>query len=106
MSTPDGQSPGPLTYAQFRTELFARHETTMAAAISTVGDLLLVGGPVVGVLARRWRVGAVGLAAGAFVTAAAHLFQRGTLRPELEAIVRHPLWATRAELERVAGSGR
>lgn len=106
MSALDGHSQGPLTYARFRTELFARHETPMAAAISTAGDVLLVGGPVVGVLARRWRVGAAGLAAGAFVTAAAHLFQRGTLRPELEALARHPLWSTRAEFERVTGRGR
>ena len=94
------------TYPEFRSELFARHEAPMAAIVSTVGDMLLVGGPIVGLAARRWKVAAAGLAAGAAVTAAAHIFQPGTLRPELEGIVRHPIWATRAELDRITTMGR
>lgn len=78
----------------------------MAAMVSTLGDMLLVGGPIVGLAARRWTVAATGLVAGAAVTAAAHLFQPGTLRPELEGIVRHPIWATRAELDRITTMGR
>ncbi len=103
MSGADGRPDRRVGYAAFRSQLFARHEAPLAAALSTTGDMLLVGGPVLGLLARRWRVAAAGLALGAVVTAAAHLFQRGTLRAELAALARHPLWATRAELERVAG---
>lgn len=92
-----------VTYVEFRSRLFARHESRVTAALSTAGDMVLVGGPLLGVATRRWRVAAAGLAAGAALTAVAHLFQPGTLRAELHAIVRHPLWAARAELERVAG---
>lgn len=102
MSTAAVHPDRPIDYPEFRDLLFARHESPLAAALSTAGDMLLVGGPLLGLAARRWQVAAAGLAAGAVVTAGAHLFQRGTLRSELEAIVRHPLWATRAELERVA----
>jgi hypothetical protein len=106
MSAPAGEVSRAVTYPQFRSELFARHEAPMAAMVSTVGDMLLVGGPIVGLAARRWRVAAAGLAAGAAVTAAAHIFQPGTLRAELEDIVRHPIWATRAELDRITTMGR
>jgi hypothetical protein len=103
MSVAAGQPDRPVTYAEFRSRLFARHESPATAAVSTIGDTLLLGGPLLGLLARRWQVAAAGLAVGAAVTAAAHLLQPGTMRAELEGIARHPLWSMRAELERVAG---
>lgn len=102
MSTAAVRPDRPIDYPEFRDQLFARHEAPLAAALSTAGDILVVAGPVLGLLTRRWQVGAAGLAAGAALMTTAHLFQPGSLRPELAAIVGHPVWATRAELERVA----
>lgn len=76
----------------------ARHENRMTQVLTVVGDVLYVGGPVVWLFTRRPRLVLAGLAAGAAVTAAAHLFKPGTLLDELRATFGHPLWAARAEL--------
>jgi hypothetical protein len=41
------------------------------------------------------------LVGGLGITVAAHVFQRGSLGPEVKANRQHPIWATRAELYRV-----
>jgi hypothetical protein len=33
----------------------------------------------------------------------AHLFQPGTVRDEIAAVVRHPIWAIRADVHRIFG---
>jgi hypothetical protein len=43
------------------------------------------------------------VALGLGVAAFAHVFQPGTLGDEVGAILRHPLWAVRAETGRIAG---
>jgi hypothetical protein len=47
----------------------------------------------------------MGVTVGFAIAAAAHLFQPGTLRDEVAAVVRHPLWSARAEAHRVFGGG-
>jgi len=91
------------TYAEFRRELFDRHQNSATSALSTLGDLL----PAVGVVAavvthdRRWL--AAGGVAGLAVASVAHLFQPGTIGAEYKAFLQHPSWAARAERDRVLG---
>jgi hypothetical protein len=91
------------SYAAFRDQLLSRHENGITSVLSTVGDVVVVGGIASAVLTRRVEVGLVGATIGLAVAAAAHLFQPGTLRDELTANLRHPLWALRAEGQRVLG---
>jgi hypothetical protein len=89
------------SYAKFRQELFDRHQTSMTSTLSTVGDALPAVGLIVAILKRDARWVGRGLFVGLTAASIAHLFQPGTLRAEYAAILRHPLWAARAERERI-----
>lgn len=92
------------SYEQFRRELFARHETRANKVLSVIGDGLIVSGVVVALASRHPRWFARGLVVGLGVSITAHVLQPGSLGPEVVANVRHPLWALRAEAERVLGA--
>jgi hypothetical protein len=46
-------------------------------------------------------VGVIGVMVGAAIAVVAHLFQPGTVRDEIAAVFRHPIWAVRAEGQRI-----
>jgi hypothetical protein len=48
-------------------------------------------------------VGAAGFGIGVAIAVVAHLFQPGTVRDEIAQVLRHPLWAIRAEVHRIFG---
>jgi hypothetical protein len=61
----------------------------------------MAGSIAAGFATRRLRVAGVVLAVGFGIAAIAHLFQPGTLGEELGAVFRHPIWAVRAEGQRI-----
>jgi hypothetical protein len=81
----------------------ARHRAPATRLLTLVGNGCFVLGAVVAALRRDRSVLIGGLAAGAVMTGIAHLFQPGTLCDELFATLRHPAWAVRSEIRRVAG---
>ena len=89
------------SYELFRDKLIARHQHPMASALSTVGDVLVVIGFLTLAIRRSRRLGAAGIAVGVSSAVVAHLFQPGTLKNELGAILSHPLWAAKAERQRL-----
>jgi hypothetical protein len=91
------------SYEAYRDRFMSRHENSITSAVSTIGDVVVLGSVAAAVVTRRRRVGVIGVPAGVAVTAIAHLFQPGTLREEVVENLRHPLWANRAELQRVLG---
>ncbi|MEY2430341.1 MAG: hypothetical protein QOC92_66 [Acidimicrobiaceae bacterium] len=91
------------TYEEFRRRLLERHQKNATSALSTAGDVVMVGGLALGLVTRQARVAIAGVALGLGVAAFAHVFQPGTLGDEVGAILRHPLWAVRAETGRIAG---
>ncbi|MDT5185205.1 MAG: hypothetical protein QOJ20_2583 [Mycobacterium sp.] len=91
------------SFTAYRDRLLSRHENSVTNALSTAGDVVMLGGVVAAVVTRRVGVGVIGVASGAALAAAAHLFQPGTLREEITAILRHPVWAVRAEGHRIFG---
>lgn len=91
------------SYEGYRLRLFARHQNGVTNVLSTIGDGIMTGGVVAGLFSRRPRVAVLGLLSGFGVAVIAHLFQRGTLRDELRALLDHPLWAVKAERERIFG---
>lgn len=88
-------------YEAFRDQLMSRHQHPMTSGLSTVGDVFLVLGVLVAAVFRKRHLGAVGVAVGVSAAVVAHLFQPGTLKDELAAISSHPLWAAKAESQRV-----
>ncbi len=89
------------SYGSYLIRHLERHANGLTSWLSTIGDLLMAGGLAAGVLSRRRHVAAFGLSLGFGVAAVAHLFQPGTLGDELSAIFLHPIWALRAERERI-----
>jgi hypothetical protein len=93
-------------YEEFQAALVARHEHPLTDRIAILGDLALLAGLGM-ILVRRFRAtGALTLGTGLALANAAHWFQPGTLGPENRAILRHPIWAARAEAHRVRQSLR
>lgn len=90
----------PDSYPAFRAELFARHERRATALLTSLGDLVLTSGFVYAARTRRPRWITRGLGYGLGLGVVAHLFQPGSLRREIAAIGRHPVWSIRAETER------
>ena len=66
----------------------------------------MLGGVVAAVVTRRVGAGVIGVTSGVALAAAAHLFRPGTLREEITAILRHPVWSVRAEGQRIFGPRR
>jgi hypothetical protein len=89
------------TYSEFRQELFDRHQNGFTSVLSTVGDAFPALGVVAAIATRNRQWAFRGLWGGLAVASVAHLFQPGTLLAEYVAIARHPVWAARAELDRV-----
>jgi hypothetical protein len=88
-------------YETFRDELVARHQNVATSVLSTVGDVLLILGAVSAVGVRKFRLGGLFAIGGVVAAVVAHLFQPGTLGNELRSISSRPLWALRAEIERI-----
>jgi hypothetical protein len=87
----------------YRDRLLSRHENRATNVLSTVGDVVMLGGIVAAVVTKSARVGVLGVTSGAAVATAAHLFQPGTVQDEVAQVLRHPLWASRAEFQRIFG---
>jgi hypothetical protein len=94
------------SFDAYRDRLLSRHENGVTDALSTVGDVLMLGGVVAAVVMRRIGVGVIGVTSGAAVAVVAHLFQPGTVREEIAEVLRHPVWAVRADFQRVFGRRR
>jgi hypothetical protein len=94
------------SFDAYRDRLLSRHENGVTDALSTVGDVVMLGGVVVAVATRRRGVGVIGVTSGAAVAVVAHLFQPGTVREEIAEVLRHPVWAVRADFQRVFGRRR
>jgi hypothetical protein len=88
-------------FTAYRDRLLSRHENTVTDVMSTIGDVVMLGGVVAAVITRRIGVGVVAVTSGAAVATAAHLFQPGTVRDEVAEVLRHPVWAVRADLQRI-----
>jgi hypothetical protein len=91
------------SFDAYRDRLLSRHQTRATNALSTVGDAVMLGGVAAAVITRRFRVGVVGVTTGAAIATAAHLFQPGTVREEVTEVIRHPIWAMRADAQRIFG---
>jgi hypothetical protein len=91
------------SFDAYRDRFLGRHENSVTNALSTVGDVVIAAGLGAAVATRRVQVGVIGVSVGTAIAAIAHLFPPGTLRDELSSILRHPLWALRAEGQRVLG---
>jgi hypothetical protein len=88
-------------FIAYRERLLGRHENAVTSALSTVGDVVLIGGIAAGLATKRVAVGAAGAGLGFVIAVVAHLFQPGTVRDELTQVARHPVWAIRAETHRI-----
>jgi hypothetical protein len=91
------------SFDAYRDRLLSRHENGVSEALSTVGDVVMLGGVVAAVVTRRIGVGVIGVTSGAAIAVVAHLFQPGTVRDEIAEVLRHPVWAVRADFHRVFG---
>ena len=91
------------SFDAYRDRLLSRHENGVTEALSTVGDVVMLGGVVAAVVTRRIGVGVIGVTSGAAIAVVAHLFQPRTVRDEIAEVLRHPVWAVRADFHRVFG---
>jgi hypothetical protein len=91
------------SFSAYRERMLSRHQNSVTSALSTIDDVVVLGAVAAGAITRRPLVGVIGVTAGFTITALAHLFQPGTLKEEVVENLRHPLWATRCEMQRVFG---
>ena len=90
------------SFSTFREQYLRRHENPVNSALHTFADVVEVGGLVAGVATRRLRVGVLGYTLAFAIATVGHLvFQPGTLRDDFVAVLRHPIWAVRAEGQRI-----
>lgn len=87
----------------YRDRLLSRHENGITSALATLGDVVVVGGIASAVVTRRLWVGLIGATVGTALAVIAHLFQPGTVVDEINEVLRHPVWALRAEGQRIFG---
>jgi hypothetical protein len=91
------------SFSAFREQYLRRHENPVNSALHTVADVVEVGGLIAGVVTRRLRVVVIGYTVAFAIGTAGHLFfQPGTLRDDLVQGFRHPIWAVRAEGQRIS----
>jgi hypothetical protein len=69
--------------------------------LSTVGDAIVLAPIPVGIATRSVKVAVGVFALGSAVIVSAHVFQPGTMKDEVLGVLRHPIWAVRAETARV-----
>ena len=91
------------SYDEFRAALIGRHQNAWTSGLATLGDALYVASIPAGLIARRFWVFGVVSTAGSVSHVVAHFFQPGTVKDEVSSVIRHPVWAVRAETARVAG---
>ena len=90
------------SFSAFREQYLSRHENPVNGALHTVATVVAVGGLVAGVVTRRIRMGVIiGDTVAFAIGTVGHLFQPGTLRDDFVAGFRHPIWALRAEGQRI-----
>jgi hypothetical protein len=89
------------SFSAFREQYLSRHENPVNSALHTVADVVEVGGLAAGVVTRRIRVALIGDTVGFAIATVGHLFQPGTLQDDLVEDFRHPIWAVRAEGQRI-----
>ena len=88
------------SFSAFREQYLSRHENPVNSALHTVADVVEVGGLAAGVVTRRIRLVVIGYTVAFAIGTVGHLFQPGTVR-DLVAGFRHPIWAVRAEGQRI-----
>ncbi len=89
------------SFSAFRAQYLRCHENPVNSALHTVADVVEVGGLIAGVVTRRLRVGVFAYTVAFAIGTVGHLFQPGTLRDDLVQGFRHPIWAVRAEGQRI-----
>src|SRR5215469_14950638 len=89
------------SFSAFREQYLSRHENPVNGALHTVADVVAVGGLAAGVVRRRLRVVVIGDIVAFAIGTVGHLFEPGTLREDLVAGLRHPIWVVRAEGQRI-----
>ena len=89
------------SFSAFREQYLRRHENPANSALHTVADAVEVGGLVAAVITKRMRVVVIGYTVAFAIGTVGHLFQPGTLRDDFVAGFRHPIWAVRAEGQRI-----
>jgi hypothetical protein len=90
-------------FIAYREQLIGRHQNAATSVISTIGDVVMIGGIAAGVATKRVAVGAAGVGIGLAIAVVAHFFQPGTVRDEITQVARHPIWGIRAEAHRIFG---
>jgi hypothetical protein len=91
------------SFSAYCEQYLRRHENPVNNALHTVADVVDAGGLAAAIITRRARVGVIGYAVAFAIGMVAHLFQPGTLRDDFVAGFRHPIWAVRAEGDRLFG---
>jgi hypothetical protein len=91
------------SYDEFRTALIGRHQNAWTSGLSTLGDALYIASIPAGLIARSFWVFLAVNASGSVAQVVAHFFQPGTVTEEVASVLRHPMWAVRAETARVVG---
>ena len=89
------------SFSAFCAQYSRRHENPVNGALHTAADVVEVGGLVASVVTRRLRVGMFAYTVAFAIGTVGHLFQPGTLRDDLVADFRHPIWFVRAEGQRI-----
>ena len=86
-------------YLAYRDELIARHQNVLTDRLSILGEVVTFAG--VASIRSAGKRGLVLILSGLGIATVAHLFQPGTVVPELKAVFGHPIWAARAESHRI-----
>jgi hypothetical protein len=89
------------TFEAYRADFLARHENQITDVLSTAGSALFLAGLGATFSGHRG-AGARTSLAGVAVAGIAHLFPPISLREEVAAIARHPVWALRSEITRIS----
>ena len=89
------------SFSAYREQYVRRHENLVNNALHTVADVVDAGGLAAAIITRRARVGVIGYAVAFAIGTVGHLFQPGTLRDDFVLGFRHPIWAARAEGQRI-----
>ena len=89
------------SFSAFREQYLSRHENPVNSALHTVADVVEVGCLAAGIATSRIRVVVIGYTVAFAIGTVGHLFQPGTLRDDFVADFRHPIWAVRAEGQRI-----